>query len=376
LPAAVGDLGGKAANCSIALHSDGDRPAWTAEYVKVVVRCLTIAALNEMELLSRLVVDDDTPMVYFDSEGGRWPFADALGTVAVDEYAAFLGVLGLEGLRSLYGVDPAEYNGGAEDREAGGVGPAIDTMTGAPIAEVSADSGGAAAVLALGDWAPPGTLPPRRGAAAAAAAGPFDGLLGLPGGRRPTARAAGRTAQEAAPKGKPSLGVLADQMQVLMARLAFLETGHPGPSAAAPAAAGFRGPAFGVAPAASYGVGSYTAGRPGGQSGAAPGLGGRAYPGAIPKAVTFREPPGRAGAAPVAGRNSSFVPAAGRSATEPALSLQVSRCCAAALSAAVAVSCLRLGPAALPLPPPPTTSTKNRPQARSLPAPAADSNRR
>ncbi len=64
-------MGGTAARYSIALHSDGDRAAWTADYVEVLVRCLPVTALSEMELLADLVVEDDTPIVYFDADGGR-----------------------------------------------------------------------------------------------------------------------------------------------------------------------------------------------------------------------------------------------------------------------------------------------------------------
>ena len=299
VPAGTGDAGGGAVLCSIALHSDGDRGDWTDEYVQIQVRCVPLTALVEMIFLSELEDAEDIPVVYFDAAGGRWPFGDALGSVAVDAYAASVNLVGLEGLLQWYGVDPVAYNGDEEAEaadEVSGVGPAIDTLTGFQIPEFTADSGGdrGGGVAALVQLPLMDRLPGRaRGAAATV--GPFDGLRGLAGGKRPSALRGARGAAKASAKAKPSTVKLAEQMDLLMDRLASLEMGGPGQTYGRGA---YPPPAAGRAGGAGAGGGGAAAG--GGSSW--PRAPSSAFAGASPKAVTFRGPP------IAASRSGSFVP--------------------------------------------------------------------
>ncbi len=48
VPAAPGDAGGGAVLCGVAVHSNGDRGSWAAEYINVFIRAVPIEALVTM----------------------------------------------------------------------------------------------------------------------------------------------------------------------------------------------------------------------------------------------------------------------------------------------------------------------------------------
>jgi hypothetical protein len=118
------------------LHSDADRGEWVADYVDIMVRAVPTSAI------ATLFIEDvgefpDMPIVFFDADAGRWPYAEALGTIAIDEYAASVSVVGRDGFLEPHGLEP---DAEADEGEDGGVGRAVWTLTGEPLPEFTAES--------------------------------------------------------------------------------------------------------------------------------------------------------------------------------------------------------------------------------------------